>query len=358
LPCLSVVVFCLATSSLTRSVSASVVRNNERTCSTSLKPTLFADTESGSLFALDPTGGQLRWRAQLPQPVDEPDSLAVPTCGTEGYAVVGGGYRKSAELVPFTMVSGHLGRPVDVGLPGQVALSPDGRMAYVANSGDLEGLEAPGGNTITPVDLVTGRVLRPIRLPGQPGGLVLIDHGATLLVSLMDNGAVATVSTATRRVERVIAFPRTGLQQFDVGGPIVVDPTYHIALVGNRGQDLVVPSPIINVLDLKTMTPESPIDLHMTDGAVSDLAVSADGKWAFAAGLFGVLPVDVADRTVTSALPNTNVPVSLVVSPTSRTLYLGQGTSNNPLVAFPFAGSPMTSLHEFGSPPLAIAVAR
>jgi hypothetical protein len=326
-------------------------------CLSMARPTLFADTEAGFLYAIDPVSGHQKWVTQLPQPIDQPYTLSAPTCGDEGYVVTGSGFGESApasaRLFPFNLSTGRLGRPIEVGLPGQVAVSPDGRMAYVANSGDLEGLEAPGGTSITPVNLVTGRALRPIRLPGQPGGIALIDGGAKLLVSLMDKGAVVAVSTVTGKVGPVVAFPRTS-QGLDVGGPIAVDASDDVALIGNLGQDLVVPAPVINVIDLRSMTPEAPIDLPTQGGA--ELAVASGGQWGFASGASGTIPIDMATRTAGSPFPDTGVPVALAASPTRRTLYLGQATAGDPVVSLPDSGSPVTSLTELGGQIMGMAL--
>ena len=318
-------------------------------CRTTTTPTLFADTDAGFLYAINPVSGHQEWVTHLPQPIDQPYTLSVPTCGDEGYVVTGSGFGQSAlasaRLFPFNLSTGRLGLPIEVGLPGQVAISSNGRRAYVANSGDLEGLATPGGSTITPVNLVTYRALRPMRLPGQPGGIALIDHGGKLLVSLIDKGAVIAVSTATGKLGPVVAFPRTS-EGLDVGGPIAVDPADDIALIGNLGQDLVVPAPVINVVDLRSMTPEPPIDLPTPGGA--ELAVAGHGQWAFATGASGVIPIDLATRTAGSPFRDAGVPVALVASPTHQILYLGQGTTGEPVVSVPYAGSPIMSLTALG----------
>ena len=343
----SMVSIALAVTSPVQSIASSP--RLRHACPSTTRPTLFADTDAGFLYAIDPVSGHQDWVTHLPQPIDQPYTLSVPTCGDEGYVVTGSGFGQSAlasaRLFPFNLSTGRLGLPIEVGLPGQVAISPNGRRAYVANSGDLEGLETPGGSSITPVNLVTHRALRPIRLPGQPGGIALIDHGARLLVSLMDKGAVIAVSTATGKLGPVVAFPRTS-QGLDVGGPIAIDPSDAIALIGNLGQDLVVPAPVINVVHLHSMTPEAPIDLPTQGGA--QLAVAGDGQWAFATGASGVIPIDLATRTAGSPFRDTGDSVALVASPTHQLLYLGQATAGEPVVSVPDAGSPITSLTALG----------
>jgi DNA-binding beta-propeller fold protein YncE len=343
----SVVCMALAVTSPVQSIASPP--RPDHACSSTTRPTLFADTDAGFLYAIDPVSGHQEWVTQLPQPVDQPYTLSVPACGADGYVVTGSAFGQSApasaRLFPFDLSTGRLGPPVEVGLPGQVAVAPNGRRAYVANSGDLEGLETPGGSSITPVDLVTHRALRPIRLPGQPGGIALIDRGARLLVSLMDKGAVIAVSTATGKLGPVVAFPRTS-QGLDVGGPIAVDPADGIALIGNLGQDLVIPAPVINVVDLRSMAPEAPIDLPTQGGA--ELAVAGDGQWAFATGASGVIPIDLATRTAGSPFRDTGDPVALVASPTHQIVYVGQGTAGEPVVSVPDAGSPITSLTALG----------
>ncbi len=157
--------------------------------------------------------------------------------------------------------------------------------------GGPRGTGLPGGTTITPVDLAAGRALRPFTLPGQPGGIALIDHGTKLLVSLMDRGAVVQRFNEDRKGRTASQFPNPSLLTSRLVGltltPVglsLFTPIIDVAFVGNLGQDLTFPAPIVNVVDLRTMVAEQPISLGFQTDYTEDLAQSATGSLVFVAG--------------------------------------------------------------------------
>lgn len=324
---------------------------------------LFADTSSGPsseggiLYGIDLPQRNVVWRTALPGPPNSMNSLTVPTDGHTGYVMVGGsGVDSTASLIPFTTSTGKLGRPIKVGLGGQMVITSSGRAAYVANSGDLFGLAAPAGTSITPVDLSRGRVGHPIELPWQPGGLALIDRGAQLLVSVIDKGAVATVSTKTGKVGALVRFPQPALGTIDTGGPLAVDARYGVAFVGNLGQDLTFPSPVINVINLRTMTAEQPVSLGYQTDSTLGLSVDRAGDIAFASGPRGVAPLNVFSRALGPCAENTSGATDVATSPQGQTVYAARAGSGNEVISMPYSGSPVSDVAELGGAIGGIAV--
>ena len=326
-----------------------------KSCDPHQGSSVFADTESGDLYRIDPADGKTVWKTQLPEAPAQLNTLTVPACGNLGYVVTGSGYHGPAHLISFELATGKLGKPINVGLPGQVLILPGRREAYVANSGDLEGLEAPGGQSITPVDLVTGKALRPMRFPGQPAGLALYEHGSKAIVSLMNPGAVVTISTRNDHVGTPVRLPTASSGSND-GGPIVVDEAFGVALVGNLQQDLMFPSPVINVVDLKTLQPEQPISLNAKVASTSGLTVSDNDGYVYVASSEGVVPIAMRDRSVGSAVPGTGFPSALVEDPSGQTLYVGLGASGRSVASVPPSGRTTVPVTELDSPVLGLAV--
>ena len=324
---------------------------------------LFADTSSGPnsaggfLYGIDLPEGNVAWRTTLPGPPSSMNSLTVPTEGHTGYVMVSGsGLDSTSNLIPFVTSTGKLGRPIRVGLGGQMVITSSGRAAYVANSGDLFGLGAPGGTSITPVDLSSGRAGHPIELPWQPGGLALIDRGTRLLVSIMDRGAVATVSTKTGKVGALVRFPRSPMGTINTGGPLAVDARHGVAFVGNLGQDLTFPSPAINVVNLRTMTAEQPVSLgYQTDDTLG-LSVDRAGDIAFVSGPRGVAPLNVISRVLGSYAENTSGATDVATSPQGHTVYAATAGSVNEIVSMPYSGWPVSDVAELGGAIGGIAV--
>ncbi len=335
--------------------SAGGLTNHTGACGPVQRQALFADTAAGVLYAIKVPGGAVVWQTTLPGAPYDLHSVTVPACGRTGYVIVAGSnWAGPARLIPFSTATGRLGRPIEVGLGGQIVVSADGRTAYVANSGDLLGLEAPGGTTITPVDLSSGRALRPFALPGQPGGIALFDRGTKLLVSVMDRNAVVSVSTSTGKVGPLTEFPpprgpydTTGGPYVNTGGPLVVDPRYDVAFVGNLGQDLTFPAPIVNVVDLRTMVAEQPISLGFQTDYTEDLQ-SATGNLVFVAGPRGVAALSVRARTIGPYAQNTTSALDVVTGSSKQTVYVATGTGNA-VISLPYSGSPVSDVTTFGS---------
>ena len=74
-------------------------------------------------------------------------------------------------VTPVTMATNTAGTPIRVGrAPGPIAITPDGKTAYVAN-----GADDPGGGTVTPITTATNTPGKPIRVGSGP----VCDRGHT-----------------------------------------------------------------------------------------------------------------------------------------------------------------------------------
>ena len=97
---------------------------------------------------------------------------------------------KSDQLVPVNLVTGRTLKPIPLHVKGygsQVAISPNGKLAYVLTA----------RAQLIPVDLATGRAYPPIDFGGVPQGLVITPDGKTAYV-LEDPYGVVVVDLATR----------------------------------------------------------------------------------------------------------------------------------------------------------------
>jgi hypothetical protein len=169
--------------SLSRAVAAPAATVSS--CSSDPGPqTAYVATDGGQLSVIALPGGHQEWSVHLPRSFSMAMSVTLARCAPVGSVLAGSRYKGPAALIRFALSDGSLRRPIPVGLPGAVSISPNGSTAYVANSGGLEGLLGPTGTTVTPVDLSTGRRLRAIGVGGQPGGSAITPNGSTVLVPL------------------------------------------------------------------------------------------------------------------------------------------------------------------------------
>jgi DNA-binding beta-propeller fold protein YncE len=95
-------------------------------------------------------------------------------------------------ITPFDVATRSLGRPIIVGgNPAAMAIAPSGTITCVASN----------NGTVTVVNLATGRAGRPIRIGGFPGGstVAITPNGKTAYVgtSRGHGGAVTPINLAT-----------------------------------------------------------------------------------------------------------------------------------------------------------------
>jgi DNA-binding beta-propeller fold protein YncE len=186
-----------------------------------------------------------------------PDAIAITPDGRTAYVTdMGSGCGATTAVcppgtvTPLYLATGKVGKPIQVGSgPDAIAITPDSKMAYVANGGGGNG--GPQANSVTPVDLATGTTGRPI----------------------------STVSAATSTT--VEAWPRA----------IAITPDGRTAYVANGLGTTVVP------IDLATGTAGAPITVGIDPDAI---AITPDGNTAYVANY--------ADDTVTPINLATNVP--------------------------------------------------
>ncbi len=110
-----------------------------------------------------------------------PDAVAIDASDTTAYVA----NYSSNTVTPIDLATGRAGSPIPAGQgPADIAISPDGRTAYVTDDGSSSSL----GHTVTPIDLATGKPERPIPVGAGPQGIAITPDGATAYVA--DAGAI------------------------------------------------------------------------------------------------------------------------------------------------------------------------
>ena len=244
---------------------------------------------------------------------------------------------QSIQLTPVNLVTGRSLRPIPLGVEGSeagVAISPNGKMAYVLTA----------RSQLVPVDLASGKADPPIDFGGISQGLVTTPDAKAAYV-LQPWYGVEAVDLATR----------TAL------GFIKVHDARDFILTPN-GKTLYVlgysfskaSSTSLTAIDTTTNTTIATIELHTGIGnGFADLAMAPDGKTVYVA--FGlnergnprspasirstdeIIPVDVATNTERKPIVSGTVSGflafrhNLTISPGSRTGYLQQSQSVVPV---------------------------
>ena len=163
-----------------------------------------------------------------------PDALAV--AGQTAYVA---SYVDDS-VTPVDLETGRAGRPIPAGPgPAAIAVAPDGRMAYVTDAGT-----SPLGHTVTPIDLATRRALPPIDVGAGPQGIAITPDGSTAYVA--DAGAIVSGQSGPigHTVTPIDLATRRALPPIDVGNApvaVAVSPDGHAAYVANANSGSVSP---------------------------------------------------------------------------------------------------------------------
>lgn len=313
-----------AVAQTTRSSRACVDPSSGRTVTRGVGNAYFA-TGHTWVSAMDLADGRERWHRGLPPAYGHVFSISVLGCRSTGYILAARGDTGPSALIPFSVATGDLGAPIPfVGRPGAVAISRNAAMAYVANSGDLAGLAAAPGTSVTPVDLRRRRAMRPIAVGGSPGGISLSPNTSTLLVSLfnsVNSDSLVPISTRSLKVGAPVRFPLSTEQVGQtVPGPVAVNHADGVALVGNLQMDLGQPAAVLNVVDLKSGRTEAAIPLGGRYRGSSEIISIPGERSVVDVGGGLVTIVSLANRSVTAAVPGTDA----AVGPGGQTLYVQQ----------------------------------
>jgi YVTN family beta-propeller protein len=96
----------------------------------------------------------------------------------------------------ITTATGAVSAPLTVGKgPDAVAITPDGKHAYVTNNGD---------DTVSVITTATGAVSTPITVGHNPGGVAITPDGKHAYVTNNGDGTVSVITTATGAVSAPI----------------------------------------------------------------------------------------------------------------------------------------------------------
>ena len=161
-----------------------------------------------------------------------------------GTTITASGLGEHRVIEPVDLITGKALRPISVSNLLDVAIAPDGRTAYVAS-----------GNVVEPIDLATGRIGRSIRL-----------------TTMLGIGAMAI--TADGRTAYV--------------GDLKPE---------NPRDGIVVP------INLATLRAGQPIRVPSYPYSITDIVIAPDGRTAYVAAYSAVIPIDLQARKAERPIP-------------------------------------------------------
>jgi len=200
-----------------------------------------------------------------------------------------------------------------------IAITPDGRTAYVVSgrpvtNGTFCGQAPPPADTVTPISTATNTALTPIPVGQYPSAIAITPDGRTAYVVNDGSGTVTPISTATNTAGKAIRFGEQGL----VAGAdhIAITPDGRTAYVTNYNSYPGTVTPISTA----TNTALTPIEV--TSGAVG-IAITPDGRTAYAIGSNTIVPIRTATNAAGKAItvPGADL-AGLGITPDGKTAYI------------------------------------
>lgn len=202
--------------------------------------------------------------------------------------------------------------PVGVG-PHEVAVSPSGRLALIANYGN----QGQQGSTLTLIDVPAAKVLKTIDLGEyrRPHGLAWLDERRALVTS-EQNKALLEVDTGEGKVTGAAV---TGQE---VSHMVAVAPGAPRAFVAN------IRSGSITAVDLKDRKRISDV---ATGAGAEGIAVTPDGKqvWVTNREADTVSVIDAASLQILGNLPSASFPIRAEATPDGKHVLVSNARSGD-----------------------------
>jgi YVTN family beta-propeller protein len=224
--------------------------------------------------------------------------------------IAGTGLRANGHTVtPIDTATNKPGQPISVGKePGAIAITPNGKTAYVVN----EGTNGYTDGTVTPITTATNKPGRPIRVGVGPNEIAITPNGETAYVTNIISDTVTPISTATNKPGRQIP---VGVRPQG----IVISRDSRTVYVASQGGYSVTP--------ISTAT-NKPGKLIKVGNSPLALAITPDGKTVYAAniGVFGgghtLTPISTATNKPGKPVKTGIGPFAMAITPDGKTLYV------------------------------------
>ena len=209
-------------------------------------------------------------------------------------------------------------KPVTVGLGvNAIAVTPNGKTVYVSSgaritSGTVCGSGGPqtGANTVTPINTATNKPGKPINAGESPGTIAITPDGKTAYV--LSQRGVVPISTATNKPGKPVNAGK------DLTG-IAITPNGKTAYVVSTFSATVTPIRTATNTALKAITIGTPpAGYEFPD----QIAITPDSRTAYVSTTAGVVPIRTATNTALKLITVGNGPGAIAITPDGKTAYV------------------------------------
>lgn len=230
--------------------------------------------------------------------------------------------------------------------PHEVAVSPDGRRAYVANYGAYnvfrEGSKSGPGNSITVLDLEARRVAATWDLGAytQPHGIVVSRDGSAIWVTTEGARSVLEVDATTGEVRKVW---KTDQEVSHMVAPTPDETKLYVANIGSGS---------VTVIDRASDAVRS----VETGAGAEGIDIAPDGKhvWVSNRGADSISVLSTASDEVVASFPSGGkMPIRVAFTPDGRSVWVSNARSAS-VTVFDAAQRELVATIEVGAVPVGI----
>ncbi len=196
-----------------------------------------------------------------------PGAVAITPNGRWAYVANAGSTNNyagtvSGTVVPIRTSTDTTGKPISVGPgPMAIAITPNGRWAYVANAGWW----THEGHTVTPINLLTNQALAPIPVGAAPIAIAITPNGRWAYVANSGYGSDSTVTPINLATNK----PGPPIQVGPGPVAIAISPHGHWAYAAVAGGVTTGPDDIVTPINLNSNQPGKPIVVGIAPGAIA-----------------------------------------------------------------------------------------
>ena len=211
---------------------------------------------------------------------------------------------RSGTVTPINTATNKAGKAIKIPGPGEIAITPNGKTAYVLSA----------SNTVTPIRTTTNTALKAIKVGSGPDAIAITPNGTTAYVADGGSNTVTPISTATNKPGKAI---KVG------SGPAVsaIKPDGKTAYVANADSNTVTP------ISIATGTPGKAIKVG---SAPTFIAITPNGTTAYVVntgyrpGRGTVTPINTVTNTPGKAI-KIRGNGSIAITPNGKTAYVCTG---------------------------------
>jgi len=258
-----------------------------------------------------------------------PDTVAITPDGRIAYVAS----VESGTVTPILTATNEVGSAITVGGgPTAIAITPDSRTAYVVND---------FSNSVTPIDTATDTAEPAIPVGADPVFIAITPDGKTAYVANASSDTVTPIDIATNTAGPAISVGQSPYS-------IAITPNGKTAYVANDNSNTITP------IDTANNTAEAAIQVEQNP---NDIAITPNGKTAYvtSASFDNVTPINTATNKAKTAIPVGAGPVNIAITPNGKTAYVANeqdGTVSPISTATNTAGAAIP----VGSDPVVIAI--